>query len=110
MTGGRRLVAYLGVQGLVAATSFLLPASAGGVVRLSVTTAGVAVFVGAVVARRPKHRAGWWLVALSVLLVFPLPIVTVIVYGFGSGELLSNVSEFVLVVSGLIALAAGLAM
>ena len=104
MAGNKRLFVYLAILGLIASRSFALPGSVGGVVRLSVATVGVAVLVGAVVLRRPKYRAGWWLVALSAVWSFPVVFGVVAV----DGGALSRVSQLVLVILGLVGLAAGL--
>jgi diguanylate cyclase (GGDEF)-like protein len=108
MMGARRLIAYLAVQGVVSAGSFTLPASAGGPVRISVATAGLVVLVGAIRLRHPKRRGGWWLVTVSGALSYAVAVVIAIVYGFGRGERLGSVSQFVLVILALFALTAGL--
>src|SRR5262245_51758170 len=109
MTGDRRLVAYLAIAGVVAAGSFALPMSAGGVVRLSIATGGIVTLVVAVARRHPMRPLGWWLVALSGVLGFSVAIVVAVAYGQGHGEHLGRVLQFVLVILSLCGSAAGLA-
>jgi diguanylate cyclase len=110
MTGQRKLTTYLAVQGLAAAGSFLLPIVVGGAVRLSVALAGVITLIAAVLGRHPKRRAGWWLVALSAVFAAAIAVAVAIQYGLGHGERLDRISQFVLVILSLLALAAGLAV
>jgi diguanylate cyclase (GGDEF)-like protein len=105
-----KVVAYLAIQGAIAALSFSLPIVAGGAVRFSVTAAGVLTLVWGVVRRRPNHRVGWAFVAAGGLLVIGEVATVVSRYGLGHGEQLTTVSDFVLGLLGLAALGAGLAM
>jgi diguanylate cyclase (GGDEF)-like protein len=103
-----RLVGYLAVQGLVAAGSFALPPSAGGAVRLAVAAAGMLVLVGAIIWRRPARPVGWWSIASGGALPIAAAVMIAGMYGLGSGEVLRSVSQFVLAIVALFALAAGL--
>jgi diguanylate cyclase (GGDEF)-like protein len=106
----RRVIAYLAMQGVIAALSFLLPIVAGGAVRFSVTAAGVLTLVGGVARRRPNHGVGWAFVAAGGLLVIGEVATVVSRYGLGHGEQLASVSDFVLGLLALAALGAGLAL
>jgi diguanylate cyclase (GGDEF)-like protein len=106
---GRRMVAYLGIQGVIAAVSFALPISLGGIVRLCVATAGIVTLVSAVARRRPNGQTGWWFIAAGGLLILGEAVTISVRYGPGAGERFESVSDFVLGLLGLAALAAGLA-
>jgi diguanylate cyclase len=106
--GNRRLVAYLAIQGVIVAISYLLPVTAGGAVRLSVAIAGIGVLVWAVLVRRPSRRAGWLLVALSGLFALGQAVTIAALYGLGPGERVATVSQFALGLFSQLALAAGL--
>ncbi len=108
--GTGKLGTYIAAQGLVAAGSFLLPDPAGAVVRLSVGAAGIGVLVGAILVRRPRRQAGWWLIALSGSLTYGEALVIAATYGLGAGERLDTVPRLVLAISALLGLAAGLAL
>jgi len=103
------MVAYLAIQGVIAAFSFLLPIVAGGAVRLSVAAAGILTLVWGVVRRRPNGRAGWWIVAAGGLLILGDAVTIAARYGLGAGERIASVSDFVLGLLALAALAGGLA-
>jgi diguanylate cyclase (GGDEF)-like protein len=102
-------VTYLAVQGVVVAVSLLLPDPAGGLVRLAVAGVGIGVLVWAVAVRRPRRRAGWWLVALSGVLFYAEALTIAILSGLGPGERVASVRQLGLGIWGLLALAVGLA-
>src|SRR5215470_10340246 len=106
--GDRRLVGYLTVQFVVGAGSFALPVSAGRAVQLSVGAAGSLVLLAAVVVRRPTRPVGWWLLALSGALSLAVAVAVAVANGLGRGELMVSVTQFVLLILALLALAAGL--
>jgi hypothetical protein len=105
-----KLIAYLAVAGVVAAGSFALPDAAGVAVRLAVGAAGVGTLVRAILVRRPSRSPGWWLVALSGTLAFVAAVLVATTSGIGSDQRLATVSQVVLEVGAMLALAAGLAV
>jgi diguanylate cyclase len=108
--GTRRMVAYLAIQGVVAAFSFALPIVVGGAVRLSVAGAGILTLLWGVARRRPRHRAGWWLISAGGVLIFGEAVTVAARYGLGAGERLESVADFILGLVALGALGAGLAL
>jgi diguanylate cyclase len=108
--GNRKMVAYLAIQGVIAAMSFLLPIVVGGAVRLSVAGAGILTLVWGVARRRPNRRAAWWLIAAGGVLIFGDAVTVAARYGLGAGERLETVGDFVLGLLALVALAVGLAL
>jgi diguanylate cyclase (GGDEF)-like protein len=104
------MVAYLAIQGVIAALSFLLPIVVGGAVRLCVAAAGIGTLVWGVARRRPRSRTGWWLIATGGLLIFGEAVTIAARYGLGHGERLASVADFVLGLLALVALAGGLAL
>src|SRR5262245_25523578 len=78
--------------------------------RLSVALTGVTVLIVALVVRRPKRRAGWWLIALSGVFAAAIAVAIAMQYGLGNGERLERAPQFTLAILSLLALAAGLAV
>jgi len=109
MTGDRRLVGYLAVASVIAAASFALPTSPGGVVRLAVATGGVGTLVVAVARRHPMRRLGWWLIALGGVLGSVVAVLVAVAYGRNHSDL-GRASQLAIVILSLCALAAGLAV
>jgi diguanylate cyclase (GGDEF)-like protein len=106
----RGLGTYLAIQGVAAAGSFLLPDPVGAALRLAVAAAGIGTLVAAVLLRRPRRPAGWWLIALSACLTYAAALAIVVKYGPGGGQLLASLSKLAVVVVALLSLAVGLAV
>jgi diguanylate cyclase (GGDEF)-like protein len=110
IVGTRRMGVYLATLGTVAAGSFLVPGPAGAVVRLSVAAAGIGVLVQAILVQRPNRRAGWYLIALSGCLTYGEAVLIAAKYGLGAGERVGTVTQLVVAILALVALAGGLAV
>jgi hypothetical protein len=95
---------------VVAAGSFLLPDPVGAALRLSVTAAGIGTLVAAVLVRRPRRQAGWWLIALSGSLTYASALAIVVTYGPRTGQRVASLPELVLVLVAGLVLAVGLAV